>query len=367
VTASAALPQGVSFTFGSDFNQSKDINSMRLRVFGRVRSCLVLVAAVAALATASCAARGSKGRPLLITGKQTDKGEPGGRGSQVVRLDADGAGRKALTPGEDYCADPALSPDGKRVAFVAIDRDAKRSEVWVMNADGTGRERLVAKDRVEGDDAIAPNWSPDGKRIAFSAVHYNPVRGSRPPRLYLVDADGRNLKRIGKVEGAMPVWSPDGRRLLFMGSENKEVGLFTTDVDGSDVRPLVEGATMGAWSPDGERLAYVVIRGGGAGLFVARADGSEPKRLAGGPDETVFGVQWSADGRGLFFTRQGPGEAVPGEGDWPGGKRTGGERVPPPPAVHAIDVDGENSRKLTAGDEPEYLGGSYFWASFMLR
>ena len=314
----------------------------------------ILVAGVTALAVASCGGRESKERTLLITGMHAGERGP----TQVVRVGTDGTGRKALTPNDEFCADPALSPDGKRIAFVAI--HDKMSELYMMNANGSDRKRLVKNDDVEKDDTSAPSWSPDGKRIAFSTFSHNPMRGFRkPPHLYLVDADGRNLKRIEKANGMMPSWSPDGKRLLFASMEEKGPnGLCEIDVDGSNVSELLVGrALMGAWSPDGKWLAYLAVhpsQGEEAGLFLAQADGSEPKRLAGGPDDILFGVQWSADGRRIFYTRQG---RMP----------IGAAMVYSPPAIHSIDIDGLDPRKLTTGDEPEYLGGSYFWAFMVFR
>jgi dipeptidyl aminopeptidase/acylaminoacyl peptidase len=122
-----------------------------------------------------------------------------------------------------------------------------------------------------------------------------------PPRVCTIDADGRNLKRLDKLNGVSPVWSPDGKRLLFTRlGKDLETGLYVADADGANVRSLLKRndyeMITGAWSPDGKLLAYAVPsddpdrrKNGGrseAGLFLARADGSRPKRLAGGPSKS---------------------------------------------------------------------------------
>src|SRR5262249_17388022 len=110
------------------------------------------------------------------------------------------------------------------------------------------------------------------------------------------------------------------------------------------------------WSPDGNWLAYVIVeslhvRPEAAGLFLARADGSAAKRLAGGPGETVFGMQWSADSKRLFFSRA-PAKDADKEGL---------------PAVDVIELDGRNLRRLATGADPAYVGRTYFLAGLLFR
>lgn len=292
-------------------------------------------------------------------------------GSQIFRVNANGSGRLALTPSPREsgisAADPALSADGKRIVFVAkiVKEDIPAGGLYVMNADGSARKRVPVK--LAGGAILAPKWSPDGKRIAFCTVDLA-KRSTRKPYLYLVDADGQNLKRLEKADGLMPTWSPDGKRLLFTlftpadtkGPEDERKGpgiaLYSVDVEGTNVRPFVKDAFTGAWSPDGKSLAYVVLDSlridvKAAGLFLARADGSEPKRLAGGGEDVTFSVQWSTDGKRLFFA----GEL----------KDKDNEKLPRC-AIRSIDIDGRNPRRVTSEKRPEYLGACYLFAPFHL-
>ena len=71
---------------------------------------------------------------------------------------------------------------------------AYKLEVWVMNANGTGRRRLYRSACCTGG-AGYPIWSPDGKYIAFDAdVSLHPQ--SRPTGIYLMDADGRRVHSL---------------------------------------------------------------------------------------------------------------------------------------------------------------------------
>ncbi len=93
-----------------------------------------------------------------------------------------------------------------------------QSEVYVMNADGSGKRNLT-RNRASDD---YPTWSPDGRRLAF-------LRGRDfySYQLYLVNADGSGLRRLtlrvpegtpettGPRRGGQLVWSPDGRTIYF--------------------------------------------------------------------------------------------------------------------------------------------------------
>ena len=312
--------------------------------------------------SASAVPQESNGDILLITSKHDPY-------SQIIRVKADGSERKVLTAEKEYAADPRLSPDGKRVSFIAVVGDifAAHQEVglYVMNADGSGRKRLAEKELGDRTPA-APQWSPDGKRLAF-CTRPQGLDGHKY-RLYIVDADGGNLKRLETPEAFAPVWSADGKGLLITRAYDPKTGrwrpsLCTAKVDGMDLHELVPWAQTGAWSPDGTRLAFAALfrpRGDReepepGGLFVARADGSHPKRIAKlgkeGFSKTepgflhLFSVQWSSDSKRLFFSRIGQ-------------RDNDVEKTVRPWMVYVIDADGRNLRQVTAADTPEFLGAT---------
>ena len=97
---------------------------------------------------------------------------------------------------------PVWSPDWRRVAFVRergvyrTHRDwvERYSDIYVMNADGSGRRRLTRSPQNDGD----PVWSPDGRRLAFVRV-----RGGRSD-IYVVNADGSGLRRLAHAIAFRP-------------------------------------------------------------------------------------------------------------------------------------------------------------------
>jgi Tol biopolymer transport system component len=90
-------------------------------------------------------------------------------------------------------------------------------DLWVMNADGSGKRRLTDN----GATNWSPSWHPDGKRIVFSSNmdDWKPElkRFGRNFELYLMNLDGTGLERLtyNDTFDSFPMFSPDGKKLSF--------------------------------------------------------------------------------------------------------------------------------------------------------
>ena len=125
-----------------------------------------------------------------------------------------------------------------------------RDALWKVAAGEAGTELWNgANGRVVAGPAIAP----DGQRLAFS------VQAGERTQLYVMNGDGTGTRRVAEeldVRGA-PAWSPDGRWLAISANRNGEPHLLKIPVDGGSPVPLVTGySTDPAWSPSGQFLVY---------------------------------------------------------------------------------------------------------------
>jgi TolB protein len=187
-------------------------------------------------------------------------------------------------------ADPAWSPDAKRLAFV------NPRGLYVANADGSNLQRLAST--AHPNAAVAdPSWSPDGRRLAYDV-------GGLHPSVFVVDADGSGRHRI--ASGQAPSWSPDGRLIAFESGPIGEWQLFVVSPNGHGLRRLTNMGSvqseMPSWSPDGHRIAFVVQRGVDSQIGLVSADGSGWRQLTRGPSLSTT-PSWSPDGRWLVFSR----------------------------------------------------------------
>jgi Omp85 superfamily domain/WD40-like Beta Propeller Repeat len=161
---------------------------------------------------------------------------------------------------------PALSPDGKYVAFLST-RELFTIDLFLADAH-TGQilRRLVSSDRDQHFDSIsfvesAGVWSPDSKRLAFVVF----AKGDN--YIGLIDAEKGRVENV-RVPGLDAIntlsWSPDGHTIALSGQKTGVTDLFLYDLETKNVRQLTNDKyadLQPAFSPDGHTIAFVTDRG----------------------------------------------------------------------------------------------------------
>ena len=157
--------------------------------------------------------------------------------------EASAAARISLTTGTGFS--PRLGPD----YLLYVSATSTSESIWKL-ANGTGTELWSGVGaRVLGGPAI----SPDGKYVAFS------VRQHEQRLLYVMQADGTNARIVTdllNLEGA-PAWAPDGKSILSAAEEHGVPRLFRIPVEGRAPAPFVHEYSIDpAWAPDGRFVVY---------------------------------------------------------------------------------------------------------------
>jgi hypothetical protein len=174
-------------------------------------------------------------------------------------------GRERLE--DPWALAPALSPDGRRIAYLS-QRTGFAFDLWLADA-ATGRveRRVVEAARSADFESLrymnsGAAFSPDGRYLAFAA------QSAGRDALYVYDVERRRIARRLRIELSAvtaPTWSPDGRRIAFSGLDGGVSDLYVTDLDGN-VERLTDDRfadLLPAWSPDGRTLAFTTDRGPG--------------------------------------------------------------------------------------------------------
>lgn len=218
---------------------------------------------------------------------------------------ADGSGERLLWESSRYAMGesdarpilPRLSPDGRRVAFVAPTSDITMGANWdlfVAPAGGGPSTRLTMDEHWQHSFA----WSPDGERLVLDTAD----------GFATISASGGAPEPVpnGRQIVAEPSWAADGRRLVFRGHG----GIYVMGIDGTGRRRVTSGGGRPAWSPDGAHIAFVSESSGESEIYIVDADGTGLRRLTGHPSADGS-PRWSPDSRHVAFVSrrdaEGPG------------------------------------------------------------
>ena len=259
--------------------------------------------------------------------------------TDLVLIDLENGTQQTLLANRDGLSDPAFSPDGTRIAFLANESTAKdaHSQIFVIPAaGGTAGQITHVK---EGVEQFA--WRPDGRAFAYAAVDPDPQRTGadrfrdsfifttepivarelpRQSHIFVVTLEngataqltaGSQSLASGEAESTLS-WAPDGKSIAFtlvpdaILNDESYSRIALADVATRTVRPLT-GAT--AWegdpifSPDGSKIAYSCSKGDTqvnlSELCVTTPQGGPGIHLSAALDRPIADAAWLPDSTGL--------------------------------------------------------------------
>lgn len=155
---------------------------------------------------------------------------------RIIVAGRDGRTLMSIWTGRNVASGPTWSPNSRRLAYadqLAIDRpsQAGSNRVFLVNADGSGRRQLVGA-------AAEPAWSPDGSRIAYVAYA---SRLSETGQVAVIGVDGADARRVtsGDEPETGPAWSPNGRVIVFARRAGSSSVVGAIRPDGTGERTLI--------------------------------------------------------------------------------------------------------------------------------
>src|SRR5215210_2469930 len=133
----------------------------------------------------------------------------------IFVMNANGTQQRALVRSSGDEWRPAWSPDGKRIAFVS-DRESRFSQIYSVDVASGRQDRLTF---ASASDSW-PSWSSDG-RIAFSRWTYDHDGDDEGSQIYVMNADGTGLRQViaDDDDDVAPAWSPDSSKIAFVGGD----------------------------------------------------------------------------------------------------------------------------------------------------
>lgn len=295
----------------------------------------------------------------IVAGCADDPADPGqtriafasARGTlttDIYVMNADGSGQRRLTFNPRGAGEPSWSPDGSYIVFQRRWQDATQrwwGGIFRVRPDGFGETCI---DSIADAFQVSPRVSPDGSKIAFCQIGVD----TGTVEVWVMNADGSAPVNLtpDPAWSNYPDWSPDGTRIVYARqTASLPSRIYTMKSDGSDTVRVVETGVANSfqteprWSPDGSKIAYVDNRGSLdqlSWIYVVHADGSNVAPVTPLTDGLRDWPSWSPDGQKIAYRdNYRNGAVADGEIYMIGADGSGETNVTRFPAAHDITPD----------------------------
>lgn len=216
--------------------------------------------------------------------------------NEIFVMNSDGSGPQRITDDPASDVDPAISPDGRYIVFTST--RSGNNDIFITESGGGPAVNLTNN---AANDGWA-RWSPNGRQIVFHSNRDGKFE------IYIMNIDGSSPTRITNSPGVdqYPDWSPDGKEIVFRRDNN----IYVLDLTNGQVQRLTAAPPlnqMPVWSPNGKEIAFMSARDGYPSVFLMNADGSDQRNLTPkdpgqlASDWTSRAPAWSRNGKQIYF------------------------------------------------------------------
>ena len=228
---------------------------------------------------------------------------------EVYIMNADGSHQVNLTqnPADDFQA--VWSPTGEQILFIS-NREGGTEELYLMNPDGSGVRRVFKRQR--RSNKSSPTWSPNGKRIAYSAIDWNCSMST----IYVATL-GEEKETELVIDGIDPAWSPDGTKIACSIDERLTfIDLRTQARKQLLPKKAIQWQRLPAWSAAGDKLVFsgnnqAVVRDrqhrnewqDKNTIFLVNSDGTGLRQLVAEAGPYAWSPELSPDGQEVLYTQ----------------------------------------------------------------
>ncbi|KPL77853.1 hypothetical protein ADN00_08195 [Ornatilinea apprima] len=235
--------------------------------------------------------------------------EQGGRDLMRVQI-VTRAESRLLACGQSLCFQPAISPDGKQVAYTVIDPQADAQakavqRVFVLDLAGRSQRALYEDETIS---ASQPAWSPQGDRLAVVDEANREIR--------VISLSTGDTMTIPTQVSEMGAFSPDGAQMMFLNAQMTGIqsfqGVYLADFTDQQIRaviaPYQSEVDFGvpAWSAANQKIAVnwrkmIGLGRGTEQISIFEADGSGEQVITTDQNFTHGAYSWSPDGSRLLY------------------------------------------------------------------